>query len=89
MRHGSQIDPPNRFESIHQEPDLDYLDWDKEHLRELTNRKIEYIADSSQSIVSENRSPDIPFRYSINPYRGCIHACSYCYARPGRGSSCK
>ena len=83
MRHGSQIDPPNRFESIHQEPDLDYLDWDKEHLRELTNRKIEYIADSSQSIVSENRSPDIPFRYSINPYRGCIHACSYCYARPG------
>ncbi len=37
---------------------------------------------TSKSIVSENKSPDIPFRYSINPYRGCIHACSYCYARP-------
>src|SRR5262249_8799913 len=27
-------------------------------------------------------SPDIGFRWSINPYRGCFHACAYCYARP-------
>ncbi|MEO8496117.1 MAG: PA0069 family radical SAM protein, partial [Planctomycetota bacterium] len=45
--------------------------------------RIEYLADSSKSIVSENNSPDVPFRYSLNPYRGCVHACSYCYARPG------
>jgi DNA repair photolyase len=36
----------------------------------------------AKSIVSENDSPDLPFRYSINPYRGCQHACAYCYARP-------
>ena len=35
-----------------------------------------------RSILSQNESPDIPFRWSLNPYRGCQHACSYCYARP-------
>jgi len=34
------------------------------------------------SILSRNSSPDIPFDLSINPYRGCEHGCSYCYARP-------
>ncbi len=34
------------------------------------------------SIISHNRSPDIPFDRSINPYQGCEHGCIYCYARP-------
>lgn len=38
--------------------------------------------DRSRSILSENKSPDLGFRWSANPYRGCLHACSYCYARP-------
>ena len=38
--------------------------------------------EQAKSIVSENTSPDIGFRYSVNPYRGCFHACAYCYARP-------
>jgi DNA repair photolyase len=33
------------------------------------------------SILSRNESPDLPYRWSVNPYRGCQHACSYCYAR--------
>ena len=33
-------------------------------------------------IISHNRSPDVPFDRSINPYQGCEHGCIYCYARP-------
>jgi DNA repair photolyase len=36
----------------------------------------------ARSIISYNRSPDVPFDRSINPYRGCEHGCIYCYARP-------
>ena len=74
MRHGARSDPPNRFESIH-------IDWD-ETSEPSSSRDIVYLEDASQSIVSENRSPDLSFRYSVNPYRGCAHGCAYCYARP-------
>jgi DNA repair photolyase len=36
----------------------------------------------ARSIISRNQSPDIPFDRSVNPYRGCEHGCTYCYARP-------
>jgi DNA repair photolyase len=39
-------------------------------------------ADATREILSRNDSPDVPFTYSVNPYRGCAHACAYCYARP-------
>jgi len=38
--------------------------------------------DPARSIISRNKSPDVPFDYSINPYKGCEHGCIYCYARP-------
>ena len=38
--------------------------------------------DSSRTIIARNTSPDVPFDRSINPYRGCEHGCSYCFARP-------
>lgn len=38
--------------------------------------------DTSRTALATNDSPDIPFTYSLNPYRGCEHGCAYCYARP-------
>ncbi len=37
---------------------------------------------ATKTIVSKNNSPDVGFTYSVNCYRGCIHACTYCFARP-------
>lgn len=79
MRHGSRIDPPNRFDSIHREIDVEHIEWDEESQEALANRRIEYLSDDSKSVVSENNSPDVTFRYRLNPYRGCVHGCSYCY----------
>ena len=49
---------------------------------ELPELGLELYEDQSKSIVSENDSPDLDFRFSVNPYRGCAHGCAYCYARP-------
>lgn len=38
--------------------------------------------EQARSILSHNRSPDVPFDTSVNPYRGCEHGCIYCFARP-------
>ncbi|MBM3601667.1 MAG: PA0069 family radical SAM protein [Alphaproteobacteria bacterium] len=38
--------------------------------------------DTTRTIIATNKSPDIPFDRSINPYRGCEHGCIYCFARP-------
>jgi DNA repair photolyase len=38
--------------------------------------------DATRTIIARNKSPDISFDQSINPYRGCEHGCIYCYARP-------
>lgn len=63
--------PPNPFESRHR------------HLLELAPQaKLQVFDDSTREILSSNDSPDLPFRWSLNPYRGCFHACAYCYARP-------
>ncbi len=43
---------------------------------------LEVFEDHSRTILSRNDSPDIGFDWSVNPYRGCFHACAYCYARP-------
>jgi DNA repair photolyase len=46
-------------------------------------RGLEFVHVQARSII--NRLPPttpMPFRHTINAYRGCSHACTYCFARP-------
>jgi DNA repair photolyase len=73
---GSHTNPPNRFEPLLLEPDPDCPPDERPHPR------TQFYFDASESILSKNDSPDIPFTYGVNPYRGCEHGCAYCFARP-------
>ena len=77
---GAGANPVNRYDKLHVElehlEDIGLTEEDRRLLR------TEFFTDSSRTIVNKNNSPDIPWTYSINPYRGCEHGCAYCYARP-------
>lgn len=45
-------------------------------------RPTRFLNEEPRSIINRVNSPDLPFVYSLNPYQGCEHGCSYCYARP-------
>jgi DNA repair photolyase len=79
---GAKISPPNRFDKVHAEADYEQFEHDEDFLNDLGTVNTEFQIDTSKSVVTENDSPDVPFRYSLNPYRGCEHGCAYCYARP-------
>ncbi len=79
---GTGKNPTSRFLKILFQDDFEQLEFDEEFHQSLKRPKTQYFDDTSKSVISENDSPDIPFRYSLNPYRGCLHGCSYCYARP-------
>jgi DNA repair photolyase len=67
--------PPNRFERLHVDREQ-WTDPDDPPPRTVL------LEDATRSILSFNDSPDVGFDVGINPYRGCEHACAYCYARP-------
>jgi DNA repair photolyase len=71
---GAPGNPANRFDGI----DVDRDGWTGEDPGPETL----LLRDRSRSIISRNRSPDVGFEASVNPYRGCEHGCVYCYARP-------
>ncbi|MEZ4256848.1 MAG: radical SAM protein [Polyangiales bacterium] len=63
--------PPNPWSSAE-------VDWEGEP----PPATLEVFEEEARSALSKNDSPDVGFRFSVNPYRGCYHGCAYCYARP-------
>ncbi len=81
---GPAINPPNRFERLHVEPDPDYVPCPEfaDAPGEAPHPRTEFFFDATESLLTKNQSPDIPFTWGMNVYRGCEHGCAYCYARP-------
>ncbi len=71
---GTTQEPENRYERLHIEPDPE--------VEGGSPLPTLFYRDTSRSALAENESPDVGFRFSLNPYRGCEHGCIYCYARP-------
>ena len=79
---GSRVHLPGRFEVTTAEAVDD--GWHADDTGEFAAPALRttVTAETARSIISRNQSPDIPFSQSANPYRGCEHGCSYCFARP-------
>ena len=75
---GTRTNPSGRFETERRET----FDDGWEGAAEAQPWKTEVKHENARTIIATNDSPDISFDQSINPYRGCEHGCTYCYARP-------
>lgn len=76
---GSATRLAHRFETRAREPFDDGWTQDAD---EAAPPATIWVWEEAKSAITRNRSPDVGFDLSINPYRGCEHGCSYCYARP-------
>ncbi|WP_376695149.1 PA0069 family radical SAM protein [Wenzhouxiangella sp. EGI_FJ10305] len=76
---GAKSNPETRFASSRSE---NFDDGWTQELEDLPTLKTQVRPEQARSIISRNRSPDVPFEQSVNPYRGCEHGCVYCFARP-------
>ncbi len=75
---GAKLNISGRFEALSRS----LFDDGWAGLEDLPPFRTQVFEESPKTIITRNESPDISFDRSINPYRGCEHGCSYCYARP-------
>ena len=71
-----------RFGLAEREADGDWQDVQAALDGELPPLRTHVAVETPRTILTRNRSPDVPFDRSVNPYRGCEHGCIYCFARP-------
>jgi DNA repair photolyase len=74
--------PPTRFNLNAKIPDGDWLDDKTDVDGRPSPPQTTVTEEHPASILTFNKSPDLPFDRSVNAYRGCEHGCIYCYARP-------
>jgi len=75
---GAQKNPVNKFElNSYSNKSLDGIDD-----YEIIDKSTQYLEVYPKTIVNKVDSPDVGMDYSLNPYQGCEHGCTYCYARP-------
>jgi len=79
---GSRIHLAGRFEVTTQEAVDDGWCTDESEEFAAPSLRTTVTEETARSIITRNQSPDISFTQSANPYRGCEHGCSYCFARP-------
>ena len=77
---GAQQNVHNKFSQYAVDGDFFQDLVDEEELEERP--KTEFLAVHPKTIVNKVPSPDIGMNWSMNPYQGCEHGCTYCYARP-------
>ncbi|MCL4690019.1 MAG: PA0069 family radical SAM protein [Burkholderiales bacterium] len=78
---GATMNPEGRFEKGTREAFDD--DWFPDGREGEAAKPGTVVAiERAKRVISRNDSPDLGFSLSVNPYRGCAHGCSYCYARP-------
>lgn len=63
-------------------PPNPYLKYSAEYIGEPPKAKLEVFEEThTKSMISKSWTPDLGSRFIVNCYRGCIHACTYCFAR--------
>lgn len=77
---GAQENVHNKFNQYAVDEDFFQDLVDQEELEDRP--RTEFLAVHPKTIVNKVPSPDIGMNWSMNPYQGCEHGCTYCYARP-------
>lgn len=86
-RRGAGLNPGNRFEDVRlhvlgEELDRQMVEREDDAGRLVRVERQVFHDDTRRIINRVAKTSDVPFDWTLNPYRGCEHGCIYCFARP-------